>query len=43
MRGVRLPASMQLLGEPNWRLPERLHSLPTLRQEPERVALIAHG
>jgi RND superfamily putative drug exporter len=35
IRGVLLPASMQVLGERNWWLPKRLHWLPKLRHEAE--------
>jgi putative drug exporter of the RND superfamily len=35
IRGVLLPASMALLGERNWYLPQRLARLPLARLEPE--------
>jgi RND superfamily putative drug exporter len=35
IRGVLLPASMQLLGERNWWLPQRLHWLPRMRHGAE--------
>ena len=37
IRGVLLPASMQLLGERNWWLPKRLSWLPKIRHEGEVV------
>jgi uncharacterized membrane protein YdfJ with MMPL/SSD domain len=38
VRGVLLPATMKLLGERNWYLPERLAWLPRLEREPEPAA-----
>jgi|tagenome__1003787_1003787.scaffolds.fasta_scaffold20971512_1 uncharacterized membrane protein YdfJ with MMPL/SSD domain len=35
IRAVLLPATMKLLGERNWYLPERLNWLPTLEHEPQ--------
>ena len=35
IRGVLLPASMQVLGERNWWLPKRLHWLPKARHQVE--------
>ena len=37
IRGILLPASMKLLGERNWWLPQRLSWLPKLDHEPEVV------
>jgi uncharacterized membrane protein YdfJ with MMPL/SSD domain len=41
IRGILLPASMKLLGERNWWLPQRLHWLPKLSHEPEVVPAAA--
>jgi RND superfamily putative drug exporter len=41
IRGVLLPASMQLLGERNWWLPKRLSWLPKVRHEGEVVPATA--
>jgi RND superfamily putative drug exporter len=38
IRGVLLPASMKLLGERNWYLPQRLSWLPKLEHEPQTAA-----
>ena len=41
IRGILLPASMKLLGERNWWLPQRLNWLPKLSHEPEVVPAVA--
>jgi uncharacterized membrane protein YdfJ with MMPL/SSD domain len=41
IRGILLPASMKLLGERNWWLPQRLGWLPKLSHEPEVVPAAA--
>ena len=41
VRGVLLPASMKLLGERNWYLPQKLGWLPKLHHEPEAVPVPA--
>jgi uncharacterized membrane protein YdfJ with MMPL/SSD domain len=41
VRGVLLPASMQLLGERNWWLPKRLSWLPRIRHKGETVPATA--
>jgi RND superfamily putative drug exporter len=41
IRGVLLPASMQLLGERNWWLPRSLRWLPKVRHEREPVPAAA--
>jgi uncharacterized membrane protein YdfJ with MMPL/SSD domain len=38
IRAVLLPATMKLLGDRNWFLPERLNWLPKLEHEPETAA-----
>jgi uncharacterized membrane protein YdfJ with MMPL/SSD domain len=38
IRAVLLPATMKLLGERNWYLPQRLGWLPTLEHEPQPAA-----
>jgi hypothetical protein len=38
---VLLPATMKLLGERNWYLPERLSWLPKLEHEPQAAPLPA--
>src|SRR4051812_31459795 len=38
IRGVLLPATMKLLGEGNWYLPERLGWLPKLEREPQTAS-----
>jgi RND superfamily putative drug exporter len=35
IRGILLPASMKLLGDRNWWLPQRLGWLPRIAHEPE--------
>ena len=40
IRAVLLPASMKLLGERNWYLPERLGWLPKLEHEPEAAPAV---
>ena len=41
IRAVLLPATMKLLGERNWYLPERLSWLPKLEHEPQAVPVPA--
>jgi RND superfamily putative drug exporter len=41
IRGVLLPATMKLLGERNWYLPQRLGWLPEVDLEPQSAAVVA--
>jgi uncharacterized membrane protein YdfJ with MMPL/SSD domain len=41
IRGILLPASMKLLGERNWWLPQRLNWLPKLSHDGEVVPAAA--
>jgi uncharacterized membrane protein YdfJ with MMPL/SSD domain len=41
VRAVLLPATMKLLGNRNWYLPQRLHWLPKLEHEPEIAPVAA--
>ena len=41
IRGVLLPATMKLLGERNWYLPERLGWLPKVDLEPQTAPVVA--